>query len=249
MPSLTSYQKQKSATGGLPSISICMTSGCYAIWLPDPSQSPLSRNSAICFPSGSSTMTFGSAMWGMPGLVREFQGLISALYCEGRTQSQRYNLEGPGQSMLSPFSKGSFIKACLRKKYLGNIYTLIEESINLLSAGKEIIIIHRVVKKTEKKSKCSHPVGLSPASLLSTDSQAWLFKYNLIHWNSKYHSLYLQWSSGHQSELLFMQCQNTCNKICSKINVLSTTSQTCYKITLGDTNFWLQWYSFSSMGV
>lgn len=59
------------------------TSGCYAIWLPDPSQSPLSRNSAICFPSGSSTMTLGSlAMWGMPGLVRESQGLISALYCE-----------------------------------------------------------------------------------------------------------------------------------------------------------------------
>ena len=58
-------------------------SGCYIVWLPDPPQSPLSRNSVICFPSWSLTMTLGSLpMWGMLSLVRESQDLIFALYCE-----------------------------------------------------------------------------------------------------------------------------------------------------------------------
>lgn len=61
-------------------------------------------------------------------------------------------LKGQGRACYYLPPKAHFIKAYLRKKYSGNIYTLREESINLLSAGKKkIIIIHQSGEEDRKK--------------------------------------------------------------------------------------------------
>ena len=119
--------------------------------------------------------------------------------------------------------KDHFIKACLRKKYSGNIYTLIEESINLLSAGKKkMIIIHQSGEEDRKKSLNAVTLWVLALLLsLSTDSQAWLLNTT---WFTGIVSIIVYIFSGPvvtRSELLFMQCQNTCNKICSKNKMCS----------------------------
>lgn len=132
-------------------------------------------------------------------------------------------LKGQGRSCYHLSPKDHFIKAYLRKKILWkHLHTDRRKHKFIICREKEND--YHPSEWWRRQEKCLNAITLWVLALLlslSTDSQAWLLNTTGF---TQIVSIIVYIFSGPavtRSELLFMQHQNTCNKICSKNKMCS----------------------------
>ena len=147
--------------------------------------------------------------------------------------------------MLLPSSKGSFYQGLSEKKILWkHLHTERRKHKFIICREKENY--YHPSEWWRRQEKNLNAVTLWVLALLlslSTDSQAWLLNTT---WFSGIVSIIVYIFSGPEvmrSELLFMQDQSTCNKICSKNKMCSALHpKHAARLSLGTEISGLQWW-------
>lgn len=188
------------------------------IWLPAPSQPPRS------------TRHLATAEHSWPTWCREFSalqrvsGLVLCFSLWGRQKPVPKDSPWGSRAESSVSFLWRIILAKLCWENSGNVHTLVEESINLLSAGKKkIIIIHQSGEEDRERPYWSHSVGLSSAfSCYLLDVQSGSLNSAWFTGVVGIMVCFLGGTEVTRLELPFIQDQNQQNKICLNNKMCST---------------------------